>query len=134
MLPRMLEHDRRQAGWSVGQAAWELGISIREYRELETWYSISELGDLRPDLQAVRLASDVPLDRLPCGSGTQRTGESGEQSCFPLLTPADSVSIEQADSTGSDEESRHDQDDPPQDTATDDGRDSGHHQDRRDDP
>jgi len=35
MLPVMLEHDRRQAGWSVGQAAWRLGVSLREYRELE---------------------------------------------------------------------------------------------------
>ena len=31
----MLEHDRRQAGWSVGQAAWRLGVSPREYPELE---------------------------------------------------------------------------------------------------
>lgn len=35
MLPTMLEHDRRQAGWSVGQAAWRLGMSVGEYRELE---------------------------------------------------------------------------------------------------
>jgi hypothetical protein len=35
MLPKMLEHDRKQAGWSVGQAAWRLGVSVREYRELE---------------------------------------------------------------------------------------------------
>jgi DNA-binding XRE family transcriptional regulator len=27
--------DRRLAGWSVRQAAWRLGVSIREYRELE---------------------------------------------------------------------------------------------------
>jgi hypothetical protein len=32
-LPSMLEHDRKQAGWSVGQAASRLGVSIREYRE-----------------------------------------------------------------------------------------------------
>ena len=31
----MLEHDRKQAGWSASRAAWELGVSIREYRELE---------------------------------------------------------------------------------------------------
>jgi predicted transcriptional regulator len=31
----MLEHDRRRSGWSVGQAAWRLGVSVREYRELE---------------------------------------------------------------------------------------------------
>jgi predicted transcriptional regulator len=51
-LPGMLEHDRKQAGWSVGQAAWRLGVSVREYRELEagerwpdgeTWDRICEL-------------------------------------------------------------------------------------------
>jgi hypothetical protein len=36
MLPIMLKHDRRQAGWSVDQAAWRLGVTVREYRELET--------------------------------------------------------------------------------------------------
>lgn len=35
MLPTMLEQHRRQAGWSVGQAAWRLGVSTREYQELE---------------------------------------------------------------------------------------------------
>jgi DNA-binding XRE family transcriptional regulator len=35
MLPTMLKQDRKQAGWSVGQAAWRLGVNIREYRELE---------------------------------------------------------------------------------------------------
>lgn len=36
MLPAMLEHDRKQAGWSVGQAAWRLSVIVREYREIET--------------------------------------------------------------------------------------------------
>jgi transcriptional regulator with XRE-family HTH domain len=31
----MLEHDRKQAGWSVARTAYELGVSIRDYRELE---------------------------------------------------------------------------------------------------
>jgi transcriptional regulator with XRE-family HTH domain len=35
MLPAMLKHDRKRAGWSVARAGWELGMSIREYRELE---------------------------------------------------------------------------------------------------
>ena len=35
MLPKMLEDDRRRAGWSAGRAAWELGVSIRENREIE---------------------------------------------------------------------------------------------------
>jgi predicted transcriptional regulator len=35
MLPSVLEEDRRRAGWSVGQAAWRLGVSVRECREIE---------------------------------------------------------------------------------------------------
>jgi hypothetical protein len=35
MLPTMLEADRKREGWWVGRAAWRLGMSIREYRELE---------------------------------------------------------------------------------------------------
>lgn len=51
-LPGMLEKDRRRAGWSIGQAAWRLGISVREYREIEdgergpsweTWNRICKL-------------------------------------------------------------------------------------------
>ena len=45
MLPTMLEHNRKQAGWSVGRAAWELGVSIREYRELEAGRSITDRTD-----------------------------------------------------------------------------------------
>jgi transcriptional regulator with XRE-family HTH domain len=35
MLPAMLEQERTRVGWSVGQAAGRLGVSVREYRELE---------------------------------------------------------------------------------------------------
>jgi hypothetical protein len=35
MLPSMLAEDRRRAGWSVGQAAWRLGITVADYQELE---------------------------------------------------------------------------------------------------
>jgi hypothetical protein len=51
-LPTMLEQDRTREGWSVGQAAWRLGITVREYREIEagerwpnseTWHRICEL-------------------------------------------------------------------------------------------
>ena len=31
----MLDHDRKQAGWSVGQAARRIGVSVREYRKIE---------------------------------------------------------------------------------------------------
>jgi hypothetical protein len=42
----------------VARTAWEVGVSIREYRELE-------LRDVGPDLQAVRLAAIVPLNLVP---------------------------------------------------------------------
>jgi len=35
MFPTMLKQDRKRAGWSVGQAAWRLGVGVREYTELE---------------------------------------------------------------------------------------------------
>jgi predicted transcriptional regulator len=35
MFRKMIEDERRRAGWSVGRAAWELGVSIREHQELE---------------------------------------------------------------------------------------------------
>jgi hypothetical protein len=35
MFRKMLEEDRRRAGWSAGQVAWRLGITVREYREIE---------------------------------------------------------------------------------------------------
>lgn len=34
MFRKMLEEDRRRAGWSMGQASWHLGITVREYRDL----------------------------------------------------------------------------------------------------
>jgi predicted transcriptional regulator len=52
MLPRMLEEDRMRSGWSVGQVAWRLGITVREYRELEAgerwpnWETFHRILDL----------------------------------------------------------------------------------------
>ena len=48
----MLEEDRKQAGWLVGQAAWRLGVSVRQYRELEagelvpTWETFDRICKL----------------------------------------------------------------------------------------
>jgi hypothetical protein len=48
----MLEQDRKRSGYSVGQAAWRLGVSVREHQELkasvrspsfETWDRICKL-------------------------------------------------------------------------------------------
>jgi hypothetical protein len=35
MFRKMLEEDRLRPGWSFGQAAWHLGMGVREYREIE---------------------------------------------------------------------------------------------------
>jgi DNA-binding XRE family transcriptional regulator len=68
MLPRMLEDDRRRAGWSAGQAAWRLGITVREYRELEagardpsfeTWDRICKLYRVAADIRDGSVATVV---------------------------------------------------------------------------
>jgi hypothetical protein len=35
MFPDMLAEDRRRRGFTVGQVAWRLGLTPREYREFE---------------------------------------------------------------------------------------------------
>jgi hypothetical protein len=57
-LPGMLEHDRTRAAGLVAQAARHLGVSVRAYRELEAGERMPD-WDVRPDLQVVRLATDV---------------------------------------------------------------------------
>lgn len=42
----MLEHDRKQAGWSLGRAAWRLGVSVREYKAIEGRRAVAELRDV----------------------------------------------------------------------------------------
>ncbi len=34
-LPNMLRTDRERRGFTVGQAAWRIGVKPEEYRELE---------------------------------------------------------------------------------------------------
>jgi predicted transcriptional regulator len=60
MFCKMLEDDRRRAGWSMGQVAWRLGVSVREYRELEAGERSPNVRDVGSDLQDVRLAAVVP--------------------------------------------------------------------------
>jgi hypothetical protein len=42
--PRHVGARSKHAGWSIGRAAWELGVSIREYREFEA-------GDRPPNFE-----------------------------------------------------------------------------------
>ena len=65
MLPTMLEQDRNRAGWSVGQAAWRLGVSIREYRELEA-------GARSPNLETLdRICKLYGWPQTFVGTGTR---------------------------------------------------------------
>jgi hypothetical protein len=50
--PEAVEDDRRSSGWSMGQVAWRLGVSVREYGELEagtsypsseTWHAMCDM-------------------------------------------------------------------------------------------
>jgi hypothetical protein len=42
MFRKMLEDDRRRVSWSLGRAAWALGVSIRS-PSFETWDRICRL-------------------------------------------------------------------------------------------
>jgi hypothetical protein len=62
----MLEHDRRQAGWSLGRAAWTLGVSIREYREpgvrlVRSVVTRGVAGPMRKLMVVLVLALAIPL-------------------------------------------------------------------------
>jgi hypothetical protein len=59
MFRKMLEDDRKRAGWSIGQAAWRLGVSVRELPGDRGRRAVTELRDVGSDLQAIRLAADV---------------------------------------------------------------------------
>ena len=64
MLPTMLEEDRKRAGWSVGQAAWEVGVTVREYREIEA-------GERRPNWETFNRICEL------CGWGGPRRSHPG---------------------------------------------------------
>ena len=52
--PKMLERDRRRNGLRVCRAAWLLGVTVREYREIEA-------GDEIPDTATSNECATVRL-------------------------------------------------------------------------
>ena len=60
MLPSMIEADRTRAGWSVGEAAWRLGVTVREYRELEAGARSPSFETRDRICKLYGLAADVP--------------------------------------------------------------------------
>jgi hypothetical protein len=55
----MMERDRKREGLRVCCPTWLIGVSVREYREIECRRPHAELGYLPTDLRAVRLAAAV---------------------------------------------------------------------------
>jgi DNA-binding XRE family transcriptional regulator len=51
-FPRMMERDRRREGLRVCRAAWLIGVTVREYREIEA-------GERDPDPDTWRRMCDV---------------------------------------------------------------------------
>jgi transcriptional regulator with XRE-family HTH domain len=62
MFPDVLAEDRRRRGFTVGQVAYRLGISPREYRSLESGEPIHDFDTWDRICKTVRLAADVPWD------------------------------------------------------------------------
>jgi transcriptional regulator with XRE-family HTH domain len=51
-FPAMLERDRKREGLRVCRAAWLVGVSVREYREIEA-------GDREPSLCTYERISEL---------------------------------------------------------------------------
>jgi Helix-turn-helix domain len=51
-FPAMMERDRKRGGLRVCRAAWLVGVSVREYREIEA-------GDRTPSLDTYRWISEL---------------------------------------------------------------------------
>jgi hypothetical protein len=49
---RMMERDRKREGLRVCRAAWLIGVTVREYREIEA-------GDRTPSLATYRRISEL---------------------------------------------------------------------------
>ena len=109
MFCKMLEDDRRRAGWSMGQVAWRLGVSVREYRELEagsrfstseTWHLICERMDSlgaspargrsrgssfkAPLPKRGQVAPRLPSECCPWEEPANRAGDVGMPLCLDL--------------------------------------------------
>jgi hypothetical protein len=59
--PSMMQRDRQRLGLRECRAAWMLGLTVREYREIEA-------GDRAPDMKTFERMSEVfgwPASRWP---------------------------------------------------------------------
>ena len=88
----MLEQERKRAGWSVGRAAWELGVTVREYQEFEAGERVPSGGTLRKAAIACFVllaacgggADPVDLPPSPSPSPMPEVEDFTEQWCLAL--------------------------------------------------
>ena len=88
----MLEQERKRAGWSVGRAAWELGVTVREYQEFEAGERVPSGGTLRKAAIACFVllaacgggADSADLPSSPPPSPTPEVEDFTEQWCLAL--------------------------------------------------
>jgi transcriptional regulator with XRE-family HTH domain len=87
----ILEQDRKRAGWSVGRAAWELGVTVQEYQEFEAGERVPSGGNLRKAavacfvlLTACGGVETVDLPSSPPPSPSPEIEDFTEQWCLAL--------------------------------------------------
>ena len=59
MFAGMLERDRKRCGLRVCQAAWHLGVTVREYRELEAGTRFPTFEQWDRDMQDLRVVAEL---------------------------------------------------------------------------
>jgi Helix-turn-helix domain len=57
--PSMMQRDRKREGLRVCRAAWLLGVTVREYREMEAGERIPDVGTWERMCEVFRLAAAV---------------------------------------------------------------------------
>jgi hypothetical protein len=67
-FPSMMRDNRKRDGLRECRAAWLVGVTVREYRELEAG-AFAGLRLVGSDLQAVRVVADVPEAGMRCFDG-----------------------------------------------------------------
>jgi transcriptional regulator with XRE-family HTH domain len=69
-FPSMMRRDRKREGMSVCRAAWLIGVSVREYREIEA-------GDRMPSREAYQRICSCTAGRKRSWVRGRRDGDCG---------------------------------------------------------
>jgi hypothetical protein len=91
LLELKLDDDRKRAGWSVEQAAGRLGVSDREYREIEAGWRVAVLPTGLLALRArLRQPGFATVSRMAASSNASSVWRaSGTMSTVPVRPSQD---------------------------------------------